>query len=271
MESGDEENNIESDGENKINEKVENGQEGKVEQLNLNEEISKMNKMNLNDKDQEENVEEKTNYFEDVANESQDISLLNIEAEKEKNNILHKMEKEEKKNKNKNKIKNEGDEEEEDPDENDLDNYMYKCNKEYSDKDDDLHSRRITTKDNNDDYLMNQEEHNDNEKDVLGEYKKDDDDNDEEEEEEKLFPFKIVGDGTKKGGAFGKYNSRYFEIDSIKGLFKRYTSSKEYPKNPKEVIEIKNFTKIEKKKLAKEFNDIEITYVVTNSQGKKII
>jgi serine/threonine protein kinase len=115
---------------------------------------------------------------------------------------------------------------------------------------------------------MNQEEHNGDQKDVLGEYKNDEEDND-EEEEEKLFPFKIVGDGTKKGGAFGKYNSRYFEIDSIKGLFKRYTSSKEYPKNPKEVIEIKNFTKIEKKKIAKEFNDIEITYIVTNSKGKK--
>ena len=273
MESGDEENKIESDDENKnkINERVENGQEGKIEQLNLNEEISQINKINLNDKEEDDNmnVEEKTNYFEDMANESQDISLINIEAEKEKNNALRQKEKEEKKNKNKiNIIKDDEDEEEEDPDENDLDSYMYKCNKEYSDKDDDLHSRRITTKDNNDDYLMNQEE-NGNEKDVLGEYKNDEEGNDEEEEEEKLFPFKIVGDGTKKGGPFGKYHSRYFEIDSIKGLFKRYTSSKEYPKNPKEVIEIKNFTLIEKKKLTKEFNDIEITYTLTNSKGKK--
>ena len=102
MESGDEENKIESDDENKnkINERVENGQEGKIEQLNLNEEISQINKINLNDKEEDDNmnIEEKTNYFEDMANESQDISLINIEAEKEKNNALRQKEKEEKKN-----------------------------------------------------------------------------------------------------------------------------------------------------------------------------
>ena len=111
-------------------------------------------------------------------------------------------------------------------------------------------------------------ENEENEKDVLGEYKNDDEEENEEEEEENLFPFKIVGNGKKKGDTLGKYHSRYFEIDTIKGLFKRYTSAKEYPKNPRGIIEIKNFKLIKKEKLTKEYNDLEITYTVTNKKGK---
>ena len=110
-----------------------------------------------------------------------------------------------------------------------------------------------------------------NEKDVLGEYKKEENEiteKEEDEEEKDLFPFKIVGDGKKKGKIFGKYKSNYFEIDSVKGLFKRFSSTKEYPKNPKEIIEIKNIKLIKKQKLVKDFNDLEITFTVTNKKGK---
>ena len=222
-----------------------------INNLNLNEGTQNTNKMNLGKEQEEEN---------------DDMGTININFEKEKNNETQKAEKE---NKNEIKLENEEENEEdedEDQDDNKVNYYLFKYHKEYTDNENDLHSRRITVKDNNEDYLQVQEEKPEEEKDVLGEYKNDEND---EKEEEELFPFKIVGDGKKKGETIGKYNSRYFEIDSVKGLFKRYTSSKEYPKNPKEVIEIKNFKEIKKQKLVKDCNDIEVTYIVTNKRGKK--
>ena len=239
-----------SDEQNEENEYDENNQQDKNEQLNLNEEIIK-----LNDKVNNILLDDNTNKEDAQLNEN--ISLLNIDFEKKKNN------KEQEENINKINIEKEDENEEEEEDQDNSD--LFKCNKEYTDNDDDLHSRRITVKNNNDDYLIQQDE---NEKDVLGEYKNDDDEENEEEEEENLFPFKIVGNGKKKGDTLGKYHSRYFEIDTIKGLFKRYTSAKEYPKNPRGIIEIKNFKLIKKEKLTKEYNDLEITYTVTNKKGK---
>ena len=239
-----------SDEQNEENEYDENNQQDKNEQLNLNEEIIK-----LNDKVNNILLDDNTNKEDAQLNEN--ISLLNIDFEKEKNN------KEQEENINKINIEKEDENEEEEEDQDNSD--LFKCNKEYTDNDDDLHSRRITVKNNNDDYLIQQDE---NEKDVLGEYKNDDEEENEEEEEENLFPFKIVGNGKKKGDTLGKYHSRYFEIDTIKGLFKRYTSAKEYPKNPRGIIEIKNFKLIKKEKLTKEYNDIEITYTLTNKKGK---
>ena len=84
---------------------------------------------------------------------------------------------------------------------------------------------------------------------------KEEEEEEEEEDEKDLFPFKIVGDGKKKGSIFGSYKNNYLEIDSVKGLFKRYASSKEYPKNPKEIIEIKNIKTIKKQKKIKEYRD----------------
>ena len=172
-----------------------------------------------------------------------------------------------------NKINIEKDTEDEDIDDNlKIDDYLFKenpkYNKEYTDNDDDLHSRRLTVRDNNDDYLVAKDDTKND--DVLGNYKNDEDENENEinEEDEKLFPFKIVGDGKKKGETLGKYNSRYFEIDSAKGLFKRYSSSKEYPKNPKAVIDIRDFTLIKKQRLSKDYHDLEITYVESNKKGK---
>ena len=212
---------------------------------------------------EENNIGANNHYNPNEINEN--FSLINIEMEKEKNDKIQEE--------NKNKIniengqENEEEEEEEDQENKNIEKYLYKCNKEYTDDENDLHSRRITVKNNNDDYLMAQDEKNENEKD--GEYKNDENGNNEKEEEEDLFPFKIIGDGKKKGETLGKYNSRYFEIDSIKGLFKRYQSSKEYPKNPKETIEIKNIKLIKKQKLVKDYSDLELTYVVTNKKGKK--
>ena len=245
---------------NNVQKKPKNQKTKEISQININEESSKYNKININ-KESENNRE---------SNEIiENISLINIDQEKEKNNLKNKEELE-----NMNKINIEKDTEDEDIDDNlKIDDYLFKenpkYNKEYTDNDDDLHSRRLTVRDNNDDYLVAKDDTKND--DVLGNYKNDEDENENEinEEDEKLFPFKIVGDGKKKGETLGKYNSRYFEIDSAKGLFKRYSSSKEYPKNPKAVIDIRDFTLIKKQRLSKDYHDLEITYVESNKKGKK--
>ena len=63
----------------------------------------------------------------------------------------------------------------------------------------------------------------------------------EQNDEDDLFPFKMVGDTKKKSDFLGSYNFRYIELDSVKGVLKRYFSAKEYPKHPKEIIDIRNF------------------------------
>jgi len=260
MESGDEENSSENSYDNENNPEIKINKESKEE--NINEEISKINKINLNE---ESNININTNN--DKINPEDDIldENININFEKEKNNQIYINHQEEKENNNEIKIEKEpeNEEEEEDQENNELNNYLFKCNKEYTDNDNDLQSRRITAR-NNDDYLMKQDEQNEDEKDALGENKNDN----EEEKEEELFPFKIVGDGKKKGETLGYFKSRYFEIDSLKGLFKRYSSSKKYPKNPKEIIEIKKFKLIKKQRVTKEYHDLEITYISTNKKGK---
>ena len=140
-----------------------------------------------------------------------------------------------------------------------------KSNKEYTEDENDLRSCRLTARNNNNKYLLIKEE----EKNNLFDKSNSDDDEVEEKEDEKLFPFRIVGDAKKKSDLLGKYNSRYLELDAIKGLFKRYRSSKDYPKRPKEIIDLRNFKLIRKIKQVKEFYDLEITFTVTNKNGEK--
>ena len=244
--------------ENEEENDAENQPQSDNKEININKEIKDFQNLNLNEKNGNKDLDE-------------NIDLINIEDEKNKNNEIYGDDEE-----NQNKINleldqenDEEDDDEENQDDNKLNYYLFKYNKEYTDNDNDLHSRRITVKDNNEEYLQEQEEKNEEGKDVLGEYKNDEDENNEQEEEENLFPFKIVGDGQKKGETFGKFHNRYFEIDSVKGLFKRFQSSKLYPKNPKEIIEIKNLKEIKKRKVTPEYNDIEITYLSTNKKGKK--
>ena len=146
-----------------------------------------------------------------------------------------------------------------------IDEQNSKSNKEYSDKDDDITSRRLTIRNNNDQYLLIKEGNNNNKNHNINENIISNDED--EEKEEELFPFRIIGDIKKKSGFLGKYNSRYFEIDSIKGLVKRYKSSKEYPKRPKEIIDIRNIKLVKQLKNVKDYYDLEITYTV-NKKGK---
>ena len=247
METEEEKNSSEDSYKKEISIKIKHIKE--LAQKIMDEEISKMNNLNLN---KESNINQnKNNKINQEDNIFEENIKINIEKEKNENNDKIKIEKE-------------NEEEEDDPENNELNNYLFKCNKEYTDDDKDLQSRRITAR-NNDEYLMKQDENKEDEKETLGENK-----NDIEEKEEELFPFKIVGDGQKKGETFGLYKSRYFEIDSLKGLFKRYSSSKKYPKNPKEIIEIKNFKLIKKQRLVQEYHDLEIKYVKTDNKGKSI-
>ena len=130
--------------------------------------------------------------------------------------------------------------------ENNIENYQDEYNEE------DLTSCRLTARNNNQDYL----EPNDKQ------------DEEEEDEDEDLFPFRIIGDVTKKGETLGMFNNRYLEIDSVKGLFKRYKSSKDYPKNPMETIDIRNFKIIKKVKRIKDYSDIDITYYTKKDKEK---
>jgi hypothetical protein len=132
-----------------------------------------------------------------------------------------------------------------------------KSNKEYIDDENDIRSCRLTERDNNDKYLLIKDE---NEKNNI-----------DEEDKEDYFPFRIIGDAKKKSEHLGKYNNRYLELDSVKGLFKRYMSSKDYPKNPREIIDIRNFKLLKKLKKVKDYYDLEITYTKTKKMVIKLI
>ena len=265
---------------NGTNEIIEIQSQSETPKILIDKNISKIDNNNLKEKNENNNIIGDNLIEKEESEVNEKLSLINIDIEKEKNNEINKKEKE--KEKNKNRIYIEKDEDTEDDEEEELeymkeDNYLFKFNKEYTNNDNDLHSKRITVKDNNEVYLMTQDENNidNNENEITMEYKNDQNEiNDKEEEEEEedekdLFPFKIVGDGKKKGSIFGSYKNNYLEIDSVKGFFKRYASSKEYPKNPKEIIEIKNIKTIKKQKQVKEFSDLEITFVITSKKGKK--
>ena len=285
-----EENNIEK------NEIIEIKKEKEEPQIKIKEENIEINtniniNINQNNKGKNNiqiNTNNKNNTEDDLISEN--ISMINIDFEKEKNeknkieNKNEQKEEEEELEENMNQIniedqKEEMENQDQKPEELNIDNYLFneddnpdnlKYNKEYTDNDEDLHSRRLTAR-NNDDYLINtNEKDEDKNKDVSEENKLENlDDEEEQNEEENLFPFRIVGDTTKKGGILGHYNFRYLELDSVKGRLKRFLSTKDYPKKPKVVIDIKNFKLIKKQKLIKDYYDLEITYTESNQKGKQ--
>ena len=98
------------------------------------------------------------------------------------------------------------------------------------------------------------------------------DDSDDSEEEEETFPFRFLGDVQKKGEVFGFFNNRYLEIDSVKGLIKRYSSSKEYPTNPMEIIPIKNLKVLKKvkKQPNQEFYEFNLSFIPEKKTKEKL-
>ena len=288
---------IEDNNNKEINEIINLKKEEDNPQIKINEDLLALNNINI-EKNENENVMDNNKLNNNIENQNikeydelaEEFSLINIDIEKEKKEKIKRIEK------NKEKIEKEIEEEEEninkiniedeqeDNNENDeqnpedlkVDDYLFneneinhfKYNKEYTDNDEDLHSRRLTAR-NNDDYLMVEKENdNDKDKDTLGDYKPNEDEDDLNDEED-LFPFRMVGDARKKSNTLGVFNNRYLEIDSKKGVLKRYYSTKDYPKHPKEIIDIRNFKLIKKIKEIKEFYDLEITYEVADKKGKK--
>ena len=130
-----------------------------------------------------------------------------------------------------------------------------------NEKSNELLSKKFEIHNDEDKYLVQLEEDQELEN-LINEHNNNSSDEDDEEEE--TFPFRVIGDVQKKGDTIGKYNHRYLEIDSVKGILKRYKSAKEYPRKPLEIIPIKNLKHI--KKLVKEINkdcyDFEITFSI---------
>ena len=204
----------------------------KLESGNFNnEEIKQIeNEIKVND-DEGKNGEQK----EENKINIDDNNINNINEKDKKNDIDNNNIKEEKKKKKKNPL-------------NDI------MSKKYEARNDDYKYLVQLDEDKELENLIN--EHNDNS-------------SDEDEDEDETFPFRIIGDVQKKGETLGKFNHRYLEIDSVKGILKRYKSSKEYPRHPLEIIPLKNLKAL--KKLAKELNkdcyDFEIQFFI--EKGRK--
>ena len=186
----------------------------------------------------------KVNDDEGKNGEQKEENKINID---DNNNINNINEKDKKNDINNNNIKEEKKEEKKNP----LNDIM---SKKYEARNDDYKYLVQLDEDKELENLIN--EHNDNS-------------SDEDEDEDETFPFRIIGDVQKKGETLGKFNHRYLEIDSVKGILKRYKSSKEYPRHPLEIIPLKNLKAL--KKLAKELNkdcyDFEIQFFI--EKGRK--
>ena len=187
-----------------------------------------------------------------------------------------KIEKEEEKNDIKNEIKNEIKTEEDEINTNENINIIIeekqnnnkinninniKIDEEHK-QSNDLLSKKFEVHNDDDKYLVQLDEDQELEN-LLNEHNNNSSDEDDDEEE--TFPFRVIGDVQKKGESIGKYNHRYLEIDSVKGILKRYKSVKEYPRRPLEIVPIKNLKNL--KKCAKDINkdcyDFEITFTLT--------
>ena len=285
-------------GENEINEE----QNEKIEDIK-NEEIAKENnndeKKETNEEIKKENEEKKIEIKEEkneINNEEikivKEVNIINPEIKEKKENseikvdikkeeiiiketdtkILEKINKEESKVKEiNNDIKIELDINKKE--ENIINEEPVKEKNEIKENsEDDLRKVKLQeSKEDEKKYIVNLEEEKEYEK-LISEQIKPQDDSDDSEEEEETFPFRFLGDVQKKGETLGIFNNRYLEIDSEKGLIKRYASSKQYPLNPMEVIPIKCLKVLKKvKKLPKqEFFEFNLSYIPENKTKEKM-
>ena len=197
----------------------------------------------INSKENENKIIEEENQIKTISNEE---SNINIEKEKES-----KEKEETKEDKNKNKIIEE--------------NKNIATDRNYSV---DIMTKQFKAHNDDDKYLVQLDEDKELEN-IINENKYNNSSDEDDDEDEETFPFRIIGDVQKKGETLGKFNHRYLEIDSVKGILKRYKSSKEYPRRPLEIIPIKNLKSL--KKLVKDINkdcyDFELIFSV--SKGSK--
>ena len=231
--------------------------EKEVNESAKNSERDNINKNEHKDDDTKERIEKaidneekkEVNDNKNKINEQEKESKNEIIEEENKNEIIEKRKEENEIKTNNNNIIN-------------ADN-----NKE---KKDDILSKKF--KEHNDDYkyLVQLDEDKELEN-IINEHNNNSSDEDDDEEEEETFPFRIIGDIQKKGETLGKFNHRYLEIDSVKGIIKRYKSSKEYPRYPLEIIPIKTLKSLKKcaKELNKDCYDLEIIFTVTKGNKKE--
>ena len=240
--------------ENKINEeeniiKEEDNNKINEEDNNI---INKDCKINEEQKSEEKNIEMKKEVKEtnNQLNSKEEITATNDEN-KEKNEIIIN---EENSTSNKNEI-------------------IIESNNDYPQEiPEDI--RKVKLKESKEDqnkYLVNPEEDNEYKKIISEQMKANNDSDDSDDEEEETFPFRFVGDVQKKGDILGFFNERYLEIDSINGLLKRYTSSKEYPSNPIEIIPIKNLKSLKKVKKSpkQDFYEFNLSYIPEKKNKEK--
>ena len=218
--------------------------------------------------------EEKDNTGKENENFDKKENIINIE----KNNIENKIDKEKQENNiekenNNNQIKNENiiitkEDQKQVINENEI---IIEQKEENKTQEDIRKVKLQESKEEENKYLVNLEEEKEYQK-LISDQLKQNEDSEDSDEEEETFPFRILGDVQKKGEIFGFFNNRYMEIDSIKGLIKRYASSKEYPTNPMETIPIKSLKLLKKvKKLPnQEFYEFHLSFLPENQKKEKL-
>ena len=171
----------------------------KEEEVNINNENNVPQIKNKNEIIEEEQKEEKNQIL--LSNDND--NMINIDKEKEKD-IIENVEIKDNNNENKiEEVKN------------------FNAGERISI---DILTKKFEAKNDDDKYLVQLDEDKELEN-LINEHNNNSSDEDDEEEE--TFPFRIIGDVQKKGETLGKFNHRYLEIDSVKGILKRYKSSKE--------------------------------------------
>ena len=228
---------------NKIENNIEKEENNNKEDIK-NEELKENNDIKLKEKNEDENKikEENLNKINEEIKEPENQNQIIENSNPEK--------------KNENKINNE---------ENDEKNNN-KINEE------DLKKANVPESKNDEKYLANLEEEKELQNLIYEQTKNNYDDEDSDDDDEESFPFRLLGDVQKKGEVLGLFNNRYLEIDSEKGLLKRYASSKEYPKNPMEIIPIQNLKTLKKikKPVGQEFYEFRVTFTPPNKTKEKL-
>ena len=226
--------------------------EEKEEKIDDNKEKNNEENIQENEKGTKENNEEK--YIKEEENENNNKINEEIKDHENKNIIIE----------NKNDNVNE--------ENNNVINIIKDEDKNTNDGEINENLKKVKLQEAKDDekYLANLEEEKELQN-LINEQLKNNYDEDDSDDDEETFPFRFLGDVQKKGETLGIFNNRYLEIDSIKGLIKRYSSSKEYPTKPMETIPIQNLKTLKKiKKLpGQEYYEFQISFIPPKKTKEK--
>lgn len=98
---------------------------------------------------------------------------------------------------------------------------------------------------------------------------KGDESSESESDDEDDFPGMIIGNVKKKSNRLGFTNTRFLEINSQKGTFKRYKNTKDYPKTPNEAISLKSINSVKRipKEEDKDYFELELTFTKGEKSG----